>query len=229
MSFFDSSTPEEAMGTVEEREEQISKIISQLGLSTLGELIWIQRNLERNLNERQEESTEKEINLYEKKKQEIADLMKEHKDLISNLSNLQREKESNEVEIVKLKTDLKDVITEKKDIETERDFLAKELERISVLYKELTGSQASREDLRDLLGIYITLMEEVFSGKAHFKVLSILHGEKMGWKREEIAKSTGISEIQLRQVLGELARAGILTYDVEHATVKLLKQISTLD
>jgi len=97
------------------------------------------------------------------------------------------------------------------------------------LLKKAGGKEASQEDLRGILQIYITLMEEVFSGRAHFKVLSIIHGEKEIWKRKELVKSTGISEIKLRSVLGDLVRANMIIYDEEDASVRLIKRLSTLD
>jgi predicted RNase H-like nuclease (RuvC/YqgF family) len=225
MSFFNTSTPEEAMGTPEEREEKLSNIISCLGLSTFGELIWIQRTMERNFQERMEESNEEEINFYEEKKLEINRMVTEHKNLISRLSNLEQEKQLYEEEVDALKTNLQDVESEKQHIEQERDGLAQELQRIGKLYKEVTGQKAKEEDLRDILSIYITLMEEVFSGRAHFKVLSILHGEKTHWNRRELAKSTGIAEVKLRTVLGELSRGNIIQYDEEAASIQLIQKI----
>ncbi|MCK5343492.1 MAG: hypothetical protein KAR20_08810 [Candidatus Heimdallarchaeota archaeon] len=73
------------------------------------------------------------------------------------------------------------------------------------------------------------IMEDVFSGRAHFKVLSIVHGEKEVWKRKELVKSTGISEIKLRSVLGDLVRANMILYNEEDATIRLIKRFSTLD
>ena len=69
-------------------------------------------------------------------------------------------------------------------------------------------------------------MEEVFSGRAHFKVLSIMHGEKDIWNRGELVTSTGFSEIIIRRVLGELARANLIIYDEEQATCKLVQRIA---
>ena len=193
MSFFNTSSPEEAMGTPEEREEKISKIISYLGLSSFGELIWVERTMERNLLERFQDSNEAEINVYEEKKQEINRMILEHKNLISRLSNLEQEKQSYEEEVDTLKISLQEVESEKTNIEQERDSLAQELQRVGALYKEITGKKAKEEDLRDILNIYITLMEEVFSGRTHFKVLSILHGEKSSWNREELHHSCVLS------------------------------------
>ncbi|OLS16907.1 MAG: hypothetical protein HeimC3_37860 [Candidatus Heimdallarchaeota archaeon LC_3] len=229
MSFFSTSSPEEEMGSLEEREAHISAIISYLGVSTIGELIWVQRALERNFQEKHLDSANKDVNIYEKKKQEIEKLLNDHQSMISNIANLQDEKESVQKQMEGLKTDLYTLSSEKEEIIFERDLLTEELQRIGRLYEGLTGKQASQEDLKGVLNIYITLMEDVFSGRAHFKVLSIIHGEKETWKRNELVKSSGISEIKLRSVLGDLVRANMIVYDEEKASVKLIKRLSALD
>ncbi|MHA2289255.1 MAG: hypothetical protein ACXABG_10775 [Promethearchaeota archaeon] len=228
MSFFSSSTPEDAMGTPEKREAHISSIISYLGVSTIGELIWVQRALERKFHDKQLDSASKKANIYEQKKQEIEKLLKDYQSMISKIANLQDEKQSVQSQMEGLKTEISTLSSEKEEIKSERDFLEEELQRIGRLYEDLTGKQAHQEDLKGILSIYITLMEEVFSGRAHFKVLSIIHGEKEIWKRDELVKSTGISEIRLRSVLGDLARANMILYDEENASVSLIKPLSTL-
>ena len=80
-----------------------------------------------------------------------------------------------------------------------------------------------------ILNIYLTLMEEVFSGRAHFKILSIMHGEKTNWTRKELVTSTGFSEINIRKVLGELARANLIVYDEDQASAKLVQRIVDLE
>jgi chromosome segregation ATPase len=229
MSLFSFSTPEEAMGTPEQREARISKIISYLGVSTIGELIWVQRRLERNFQDKQLESNGKEANIYEQKKQEIEKLLADHQSMISKISSLQNEKNSVQSQIENLKTNFSQLSSEKETVQNERDSLAEELQRVGKLYEELTGKQAKQEDVRGILSIYITLMEEVFSGRAHFKVLSVIHGEKEIWKRSELVKSTGISEIKLRSVIGDLVRANMIEYNEEEATLKLIKRVSSLD
>ncbi|MHA2104506.1 MAG: hypothetical protein ACW981_13845 [Candidatus Hodarchaeales archaeon] len=229
MSFFSTSNHEEAMGSLEEREAHISAIISYLGVSTIGELIWVQRALERNFQDKRLGSANKDANIYEQKKHEIEKLLNDYQSMISSIANLQDEKESVQKQMEGLKTDLTTLSSEKEEIAIERDLLAEELQRIGRLYEDLTGKQASQEDLKGVLNIYITLMEEVFSGRTHFKVLSIIHGEKENWSRNELVKSTGIAEIKLRSVLGELVRANMIVYDEENASVKLIKRLSALD
>ena len=229
MSFFSSSSPEEAMGTSKEREQHISKIISFLGLSTIGELIWLQRTLESNFQQRHLEASSNEINIYEQKKQEMEQLLAKHQSLISEMAGLQEKQDSTEQQINELQSELEIVSSEKETVETERDFLSRELERVGNLYTELTGRQAKQEELQEIFGIYITLMEDVFSGRAHFKILSILHGEKTKWTREELVKSTGVSDIMLRTVLGDLERAKLILYDREATSAQLLQRISSLE
>ena len=229
MSFFSTYNPEEAMGSLEEREAHISTIISYLGVSTIGELIWVQRALERNFQDKRIEFASNDTNIYEQKKQEIEKLLKDYQSMISNIANLQNEKESVTKQMKELETDLSSISSEKEEIEVERNLLEEELKRIGRLYEDLTGKKGSHEDLKSVLNIYITLMEEVFSGRAHFKVLSIIHGEKETWERDELVKSTGISEIKLRSVLGELVRANMIEYNEENASIKLIKRLSALN
>ncbi len=229
MSFFSSTSDEEAMGTPKERESQISTIISYLGVSTIGELIWLQRTLETNFQKRLVDSNDTDVNIYEQKKYEIEQLMTKHESFLSKISNLQQEKDSTRKQADQLKTDLENLSEDKKLIENERNYLSQELSRVGKLFEELTGKQAKDEDLQGILNIYLTLMEEVFSGRAHFKVLSIMHGEKEIWKRRELVTSTGFSEIIIRKVLGELVRANLIVYDEEQASVKLVQRIVNLE
>ncbi len=217
------------MGTPKERESQISKIISYLGISTIGELIWVQRTLENNFQKRLTDSNDTDSNIYEQKKHEIEQLMTKHESLLSEISNLEQEKDSDRKHTDQLQTKLENLSEDKKLIENERNYLSQELARVGKLFEELTGKQAKAEDLQDILNIYLTLMEEVFSGRAHFKVLSIMHGEKEIWKRKELVTSTGFSEIMIRKVLGELTRANLIIYDEEKATGKLVRRIVDLE
>lgn len=227
MSFFSSSEPEDEIGTLEERESYISDIISYLSVSTIGELTWVQRYLERSFQKNQDPDNA-ELNIFEQKKHQIETLLSQNKSMLDQISNIKTEKESVQKHIDDLQENISILTTEKEGLINERDSLSEELQRVAKLYEEFTGKQARQEDLRGVLDLYITLMEEVFSGRAHFKVLSVIHGEKQVWTREELVKSTGFAEIKLRTVLGELAKGKLIEYDEEQATVKLVKRISSL-
>ena len=231
----------DAMGSLEERESHITKIISFLSISTIGELIWVDRYLEKSF-QTNVESNETKSNLFLEKIQQIEQLLKENQSMVSSIANIKQEKDFVQKHIETLEKNISELSSEKESLTTtienikqekdgikvERDLLAEELQRIGRLYEEATGKQASQEDLKEVLKLYITLMEEVFSGRAHFKILSVIHGEKEVWTREELVKSTGFAEIKLRSVLGDLVRANLIEYDEEQATVKLLHRISSL-
>ncbi len=228
MSFFSSPEPEDPMGTLEERESYIGEIISYLSISTIGELVWMQRYLERNIRTHTE-TQDINTNIFEQKKQEIDNLLSQNQSMISQIADIRNEKKAVEKHIEELEKNISNLTTENEVILHERDVLADELQRVANLYKEMTGRQANDEEIKEVLNIYITLMEEVFAGKSHFKVLSIIHGEKETWTSAELVKSTGITELNLRTVLGDLVRANMIVYDEENATIKLLKRIASLD
>ena len=227
MSFFSSSEPEDAMGSLEERESYITEIISYLSVSTIGELVWVQRYLERAF-QNSVNSENNTTNVYEQKKKEIDQLLSQNQSMVTTIANIKQEKEFVQKHIEDLEKNISALSSEKEEIKGERDQLAEELQRIAKLYEEVTGKQAKQEDLKEVLNLYITLMEEVFSGRAHFKVLSVIHGEKEIWTRDELVKSTGFAELMLRTVLGDLARAHMIEYDEDNAQVKLIKSLSTL-
>ena len=243
------------MGSSEVRESYVSKIISYLSVSTIGELVWVDRYLERNFQKNTDPSNENS-NIFQEKLHQIEKLLSDNQSMISTIANIKEEKESVQKHIQDLEKNLSKLSSEKEsiastlesvkeekesmastiasiseekdEISKEKDLLAEELQRIGKLYEEATGKQASQEDLKEVLKLYITLMEEVFSGRAHFKVLSIIHGEKEVWTREELVKSTGFAEIKLRSVLGELVRADMIEYDEEQAIIQLKRRISSL-
>ena len=227
MSFFSSPEPEDEMGSLEERESYISEIIAYLSVSTIGELTWVQRYLERSF-QKNLDPNNPQVNIFEQKKHEIENLLLQNKSMVDQISNIQTEQESVQKQIINLEKDITALTSEKEGLKQERDSLADELQRIAKLYEEMTGKQAKQEDLRDVLSIYITLMEEVFSGRAHFKVLSVMHGEKEFWTRYELSKSTGFPEITLRSVIGDLVRANMIDYDEENDIINLKKRLTAL-
>jgi len=210
------------MGNSEEREVQISEIFKLLGVATLGELTWVQRNLKRNFSQRLMEESANHSE-FDNMKVKIDELLEKHQILIKELSSVQEEKESNGERLVNLQSELHHVKEEKMAIEIEKDYLKHELEKVGKLYRELTGEKVEGEKLSKLLSIYVTLMEKVFSGRVHFKILAVMHGDKQFWTREELVKSTGISEVNLRTALGELARAQLIEYN-EETTESFLKE-----
>jgi len=75
------------------------------------------------------------------------------------------------------------------------------------------------------LGIYIALLEKVFSGKPHAKILYLLHGDKSEMTREELTKATGFSAAIVRHSISELHRAELIKLDEEEGIARLVNRI----
>jgi hypothetical protein len=90
------------MGTPEKREFAINNILKSLGVATLGELIWVRRNLERNFSERTQKSTREEQDKYKSMQLQTENLLQEYQSLIEELSKIKNNKELNEKTIKKL-------------------------------------------------------------------------------------------------------------------------------
>lgn len=109
-------------------------------------------------------------------------------------------------EIDRLKLVNSGLATKLKDIEDQ-------LSRISKTYQELSGKFTEAVDVRELLTIYVTLLEEVFEGRPHAKILWLLHGKKPVLKRDEINKSSGFQPAIVLKSIYDLANANLINYN----------------
>jgi hypothetical protein len=114
--------------------------------------------------------------------------------------------DAKEEEINRLKTENTQMSTKLKDIEDQ-------LNKISKTYQELSGKFTEAVDVRQLLTIYVTLLEEVFEGRPHAKILWLLHGQKPVLTREEINKSSGFQPAIVLKSIHDLANADLIDYN----------------
>jgi chromosome segregation ATPase len=114
-----------------------------------------------------------------------------------------------------------------KNIELQGSYMEvqEELNRISSLYTELTGKQDATIDIKQILSVYITLLENVFEGKPHAKILFVLHGEKNQMTRQELNNTLGFSAAGVLHSIHELQRANLIDYDEEAAVVTLKERL----
>ena len=89
----------------------------------------------------------------------------------------------------------------------------------------MSGKQEVTLDIKQLLSIYITLLEQVFAAQPHAKILYILHGDKDTMKRDELTKATGFAPAIIRHSLHELHRAELVSYDAETGIASLSNRI----
>lgn len=88
-----------------------------------------------------------------------------------------------------------------------------QMNRISKTYQELSGKFTEAVDVRELLTIYVTLLEQVFEGRPHAKILWLLHGKKAVLTRDEINKSSGFQPAIVLKSIYDLANANLINYN----------------
>jgi SMC interacting uncharacterized protein involved in chromosome segregation len=142
-------------------------------------------------------------------------------------------------ELATLKAQLKETESSKtgelENIRQERDAFKKELDeiseqltRVSELYREASTEKealAEKVDLSDLLALYITLIETVFYGKPHARILYTLHDVKTAITRKNIASGSGIMPAVVRKAVYDLANADLVKVNEENDEVTLTKDI----
>ncbi|MGQ4912158.1 MAG: hypothetical protein ACP6KW_08310 [Candidatus Thorarchaeota archaeon] len=117
---------------------------------------------------------------------------------------------------------------ERDDLKREMDEITDQLSRVSELYREASAEKDALQekvDVSDLLAVYITLIETVFYGKPHARILYTLHDVKSAITRKNLASSTGIMPAAVLKAVHDLANADLVKYDEESQEVTLAKDI----
>ncbi|MFW9963978.1 MAG: hypothetical protein ACFFCX_10465 [Candidatus Sifarchaeia archaeon] len=117
---------------------------------------------------------------------------------------------------------------ERDELRKEMDEINEQLSRVSELYREASAEKEALQekvDVSDLLAIYITLIETVFYGKPHARILYTLHDVKTSISRKNITSSTGIQPAAVLKAVHDLAAADLVTYDETTQEMELTKDI----
>lgn len=117
---------------------------------------------------------------------------------------------------------------ERDELRKEMDEINEQLGRVSELYREASAEKealAEKVDVSDLLAIYITLIETVFYGKPHARILYTLHDVKTAITRKNITSSTGIQPAAVLKAVHDLVAADLVSYDEDSQDVKLTKDV----
>ncbi len=200
------------------------------------------------------ESTFQEfIKVLEASRTELVNLENEKKDLSQEKEKLENEKKQLENEKISLEADKKELELDKTKLEKEKNTLElekqerdkkigalseeqvkllDEYERLKVELKKFASAAAEAEDaefnferIKALLSIYTVLIEKIFQGQPHYRILMVLHGQKLTMSREEIKNTTGISGAFVLRAIQELAKVGLVEYDMDTNIVKLKKRL----
>ncbi len=142
------------------------------------------------------------------------------------------QKAEEELETLKSDTAKDDEIAtlkgERDALQAEMDEITGKLERVSELYRETAAEKEKLQekvDVSDLLAIYIMLIENIFGGKPHARVLYTLHNTKAAITRKNIEASTGVMPTAVIKAIHDLRNADLVSFDEESQEVKLIKEI----
>ncbi|MGY5875162.1 MAG: hypothetical protein RTU30_05410 [Candidatus Thorarchaeota archaeon] len=120
------------------------------------------------------------------------------------------------------------LVKERDELKAEMDEITGKLTRVSELYRETSAEKEKLQekvDVSDLLSIYIMLIETLFYGKPHARILYMLHNTKTPITRKNIAQSSGIQPMVVQKAIFDLVNADLVTYDEGSQEAALKKAI----
>lgn len=142
----------------------------------------------------------------------------EIEELANERKKLEEEKKKKDEKISALTADQKEILEKYHEIESQ-------LKKFSTIAQEFEKGEFKFDDVKALLSIYVTLLEEIFQGQPHAKILYTLHGQKTEMSRDDIKKTTGISGAMVLRALHELSAANLVKFDMDTNIAKLVKRI----
>jgi chromosome segregation ATPase len=107
----------------------------------------------------------------------------------------------------------------------EYDSLKVELNKLAKIAEESQEAEFNFERIKALLSIYAVLIEKIWQGQAHYRIILTLHGDKETMTREEIKNTTGVAGAFVIRAVNELANVDVLDYDEETGLVKLKQRL----
>jgi len=172
-------------------------------------------------------SKEKEKLELEKKQLEEAKNKLESEKKLLETDKKKLEKETKKLELEKEERDQKigSLTEEQMKLLDEYQKVKVELEKFMKVAEEAGEAEYNFERVRALLSIYSVLVSEIWQGQPHYRILMTLHGEKEEMTREQIKTTTGIGGAFVLHSVQELAKVGLVEYDMDTSTVKLIKRL----
>ena len=179
-------------------------------------------------------------------KEELIKLERDKEALSNETKSLEEEKEELEAEKQQLENDKIKLEEETKKLEKEKEerdqkigslteeqqrllgeyeSLKVELKKLAKVAEEAEETEFNFERIKALLTIYAVLIEEIWQGQPHYRILLVLHGDKEEMSREEIKKTTGISGAFVLRAVQELAKVDLVEYNEDTSTVKLKRRL----
>ncbi len=179
--------------------------------------------------EKEKEQLENDKSTLEKAAKELET---DKKELEIEKNQLERDKKKLEAETIQLEKDKKErdekigaMSEEQMRLLAEYDSLKVELSKLAKIAEESQEAEFNFERIKALLTIYAVLIEKIWQGQAHYRLLLTLHGDKEKMTREELKNTTGIAGAWVIRAVNELANVDLLEYDEETGLVKLKQRL----
>jgi chromosome segregation ATPase len=176
-------------------------------------------------------------------------LEKEKAELESEKAQLEKEKTELEIEKNQLEDDKRQLENEKKQLEQDKKILEKEkeerdekigamtqeqmrlldeyeslkveLNKFAKTAEESQEAEFNFERIKALLSIYTVLIEKIWQGQPHYRILFTLHGSKEEMSREELKMTTGIEGAMVLRAVQELDKVDLIEYNIDTSKAKL--------
>jgi hypothetical protein len=168
------------------------------------------------------ETLEKEKLLLEEEKTKLEaekrQLELDKKKLENETKTLELEKQERDQKIGSLTEEQMKLLDEYQKVKVE-------LSKFMKVAEEAEEAEYNFERVRALLSIYTVLVSEIWQGQPHYRILLTLHGDKEVMTRDEIKTTTGIGGAFVLHSVQELAKVGLVDYDMDTSTVKLRERL----
>jgi len=225
---------------ITEGEQQIDSAIEAVGLidKTLKEVRDTIQNITNQLREKDEELKHYRTEIEELNKkineqqQELEAKDKSIKELETGIKEKEEEIEAltKDLEAVKERSakreeEIRKMEEENREMKKELQGIQEQLSKISSMYQELSKQKEEAINVRELLTIYVTLLEEVFAGLPHARILWLLHGARNVLTREELTKTSGFQPATVLKSIYDLQSAKLVEYDMDTQNVKLIRKL----
>ena len=186
----------------------------------LGEIDTISKDLEAT---RQEfKGTIKKLYDIDEISRDVKGILTQSKDTILDLEKqrilLEEEKKQKEETISQLTDEQKKILERYGELESQ-------MKKFSNIVKEFEEKEFDFDDVKAMLSIFSVLLEKIFQGQPHARILYTLHGGASEMSREKLKKTTGISGAMVLRAVHELAREGLVEFDEDTDNVKLTVRI----
>jgi chromosome segregation ATPase len=206
-------------GTLKSVEDNFKQFIDVLETAK-NELIILEQDKtqlsqDKNLLEREKRQLEEATRLLETEKQALE---REKAELELEKQKLEAEKAEKEQKIGELTGEQLRLLDEYKNLKIE-------LKKFMKIAQDQEESEYNFERIKALLSITMLLIQEIWQGQPHYRILLTLHGDKEEMTREEIKNTTGISGAMVLRAVHELANIDVLQYDEEKSLVKLKRRL----